>query len=212
MSQLRRPDQQIYTCYVTQPGSTIILNSSAKLKQDIIQNNPITSVSKYSEKVFHRYSILIKQYALTPAAYQFWSVLQRNSQQIGSIFDVQPSEIKSNLHCTSNPAEPVIGYISISSISQKRIFIDRTELPAWPIDFPPCPVPEAKPQFRCWSIGGAPPDPDLLAGNDIPTDTVHIGGCGDPPTPGYVVPVVQYDCVDCRLHLHGKTIKPSFWK
>src|SRR6185312_13788024 len=136
MAVRRTPDQQVHTCYVTLPGSTIILNSSAALNQDIIRNNPITSISKFSEKVYYKYSILVKQYALTPTAYQFWSILKRNSQQIGTIFDVQPSEIQSNLRCTSNPAEPVIGYLSVSSISQKRIFIDRTELPAWPITYP----------------------------------------------------------------------------
>ena len=206
-SVLRRPDQQIHTCYVNLNSSPIILNSTAALKQDVINNNPITQIPKTSEKILHRYSILLRQYALTPDAYAFWNILKRNTQQIGTIFDAQPSEVKGNIHCTSNPSEPVIGYISVSTISQKRIFIDRTELPAWPYPLPTCSFPYP----ICWSKGG-PVDPDITVGNYIPVGLVKVGLCGFPPKPGYVVSAGQYNCVDCRYHLGGKTKAPGFWK
>ncbi|MGZ3766134.1 MAG: DUF4249 domain-containing protein [Mucilaginibacter sp.] len=206
-SVLRRPDQQIHTCYVTLNSSAIILNSSAALKQDVINSNPITQIPNTSEKILHRYSILVKQYALTPDAYDFWYLLKRNTQQLGSIFDAQPSEVKGNVHCTSNPSEPAIGFISVSTISQKRIFIDRTALPAWPVP----PASTCGGYSICWSVGG-PVDPDITMGNYIPLGLVKKGKCGFPPSPGYVVIAGQYDCVDCRYHLGGKNKAPGFWK
>jgi hypothetical protein len=207
-SVLRTPDQQVHTCYVTLNSSSVILNSSAALKQDVIQNNPITQMPDTSEKILYKYSILVRQYALTQEAYAFWAIVKRNTEKIGTIFDVQPSEVTSNIHCTSNPKEPVIGYLSVCSVSQKRIYLDRTQLPAWPFNASSC-LPYANPS--CWNKG-SPVDPDIAVGNVIPVGQVKVGSCSFPPVPGYDVPVYTYECVDCRYHLHGRTSKPNFWK
>ncbi len=55
--------------------------------------------------------------------------LKNNTEQLGSIFDAQPSETGGNLHCKTDPTEQVIGFIGCSSQTQKRIFINRYELP-----------------------------------------------------------------------------------
>jgi uncharacterized protein DUF4249 len=203
----RRPDQLINTCYVTRNSTSVLLNSSAALSQDVIEGNPIAGIADTSEKILHRYSIIVRQYALTSDAYNFWYNIKRNTQQIGTIFDVQPSEVPGNIHCTSNPSEPVIGYVSVSSISQKRIFIDRSELPVWPYPQPAT----CAPYFICWNKG-SPVDPDLQAGNVIPLGPILPGSCDTPPRPGYDVQVAYYFCVDCRYHLNGVTGKPDFWK
>jgi hypothetical protein len=206
---VRTPEQQIHICYVTRNSSTIVLNSSAALKQDVIQNNPIIQISDTSEKVLYRYSILVKQYALTQGAFEFWTVLKKNTQQIGTIFDPQPSEVQENIHCTSNPSEPVIGYVSVCSISQKRIFIDRSQLPVWPV--PPYTGYCTKPTSACW-VKGTPVSQDIVVGNLIPLAPVQAGECGIPGRPGYVVSAGYYFCVDCRYHMHGSNIAPGFWK
>ncbi|HZX58509.1 MAG TPA: DUF4249 domain-containing protein [Mucilaginibacter sp.] len=127
----RDPANQIYACWLNNTSSDIILNSSAKLSKDVIANNQITSISSTSEKVAHRYSILVKQYALTADAFNYYQQLKKNTEQLGSIFDPQPSELPGNIHCVSNPGEAVIGYITAGSPAQSRIFIDNRYLPAW---------------------------------------------------------------------------------
>ncbi|MBS1526319.1 MAG: DUF4249 domain-containing protein [Bacteroidetes bacterium] len=207
-SVLRKPDQMIDTCYVTRHSTSVLLNSTAALTQDIIQSNPIEGIPDTSERLKIRYSVLVKQYALTREAYDFWYNVKRNTQQIGTIFDVQPSEIPGNIHCTSNPSEPVIGYISVSTISQRRIFIDRTELPGWIF-----PLPQCNPFSECW-LRGSPVASDLAVGNVIPMGQIMPADCNldGIPRPGYAVKVAYYFCADCRYHLNGVTAKPSFWK
>jgi hypothetical protein len=39
--------------------------------------------------------------------------------------------IAGNIHSLSNSSEPVIGYISASTIPEKRIFIDHSSLTDW---------------------------------------------------------------------------------
>jgi len=129
---LRRPaEKDIFVCWRNNFSSTITLGSSAKLSQDIISDLPLTFISRHSDKIRHRYSILVSQYALTEDAYNFWVSLKKNTEQLGSIFDAQPSEINGNIHAQADATEPVIGYISISSPQKKRIFIDVNSLPQW---------------------------------------------------------------------------------
>jgi hypothetical protein len=162
------------------------------LSNDIIDNTPITVIPDGSEKLTERYSILVKQYALTKEAYEFWQLLRRNTNQVGGLFDAQPSELIGNLHCISNPAEPVIGYVSASTVETKRIFIGRTELSFWHY---------TAEDFFC--------TPKIIS------DSVQYYLSDTSMAPAYFVTggalaIAKKSCVDCRRH-GGKTVKPPFW-
>ena len=122
-------NDDIYTCWQGNTSSAIVLGSSAKLSQSIIVKNPILSITSSSEKLSVEYSILVKQYALSADAYKFYANLKKNTEQLGSIFDAQPSEISGNIHCVTTPSEPVIGYLCIGKTSSQRIFIRKGQLP-----------------------------------------------------------------------------------
>jgi len=200
------PDERTHICYVTAPSSTVVLNSNAGLSQDVVINNPITQVPSTSEKLYHRYTIQVRQYALTREAFEFWSNLKKNTEQIGTIYDAQPSEIKGNIHCLSNAAEPVIGYISASTVTQKRLFIDNRDLPGWPIpDQGGCTT-----QLLKWDDGVTPPE--LTSGVWIPVGTLNKTYNVAQKDTQFSVKAGYYDCVDCRYHLHGTNIKHGFWK
>lgn len=121
----------IWQCWQKDTSSNIILASSARLVNDVISKTPVIFIPSTSEKLSVEYSILVKQYALSSDAFNFWQNIKTNTEQIGTIFDVQPSEISGNIHCLTNPAEPVIGYLSVGSTVSNRIFISQRKLPAW---------------------------------------------------------------------------------
>ncbi|MDB5016156.1 MAG: hypothetical protein JWQ84_988 [Mucilaginibacter sp.] len=136
-------NDEVYQCWRSDTSSTVVLGSSANLAQDVITNNPVAFVPATSEKVdgsqsiiisqfapsTNTYSILVKQYALTGDAYRFWENLKKNTEQLGSIFDAQPSQINGNIHSLTDPSEPVIGYISAGGVTNKRIFIPNRQIP-----------------------------------------------------------------------------------
>lgn len=137
---LTRPaGQQIYTCWQSDTSSIIVLGSSAKLTKDVIVGNPITNISSSSPKIANEYSILVRQYALTPDAYIFWTNLKKNTEQLGGIFDAQATQINGNIHSATNPSEPVIGYISVGSTTSQGLFITIYQLPRWPSNYNPPP-------------------------------------------------------------------------
>lgn len=122
---------EINKCWKTDSSANIVLGSSARLSRDVISHELVASVPNQSEKIYDRYSILVKQFALSTAEFNYWQQLKKNTEQLGSIFDPQPSEIPGNIHCVSNPFEKVLGFVSAGKPSQVRIFIDNSQLSGW---------------------------------------------------------------------------------
>jgi len=202
-----------------------LVASDAQLSQSVIINNPIAFVHAADEKLSVKYSILVKQHALTAAAFNFYSIIKKNTEQIGSIFDAQPSELKGNIHSVNDPAEPVIGYISVGSVSTRRIFIDKRVLPYWlPVtfyDLDNChlsPDPQ-DPKLACCYYKERDDNGNVFNQVDryinynifnyqIPLiPVVIIEPPGSPPL-GYTAAIPE--CVDCRLR--GSNKPPPFWQ
>jgi hypothetical protein len=122
------PEQYTDVCYTTNNSNQILLGSSASLTEDVIQRKHVIKIPNDNSKISIRYSILVNQYALTADAYSYWQILRQNSEPGGEIFDPQPSQLHGNIHCISDPEEPVIGFISACAVKQKRIFIRWGEL------------------------------------------------------------------------------------
>ncbi|MCA8831457.1 DUF4249 domain-containing protein [Hymenobacter sp. BT728] len=127
----RRDD--VYHCWGTEAPSTIVLGSTTRLAQNRVSEQVISQLPDASPKVRIQYSILVKQYALTPEEYAYWEQMRKNTESIGSLFDALPSQLTGNVHCQTEPAEQVLGFVGAQSVEEKRIFIERQQLPAdWP--------------------------------------------------------------------------------
>jgi Domain of unknown function (DUF4249) len=134
------------------------------------------------------------QYALTDSAYDFLSMMKSNSEQLGSIFDPLPGQVTGNIHSLSNPAEPVIGYVSAGTLQQQRIFINRFQIPTWLYAYG-CPI------------------PDRVIPTILDSMILYFDYLGYVPIdrPGdNTVQVGFGQCVDCRTQ-GGTTTVPPFW-
>jgi Domain of unknown function (DUF4249) len=208
----RDPSQQIYSCFAGSTSGTIILGSSAKLQQDVIYQDALTQIASSSEKIETKYSILVKQYALTADEFAFWQNLKKNTEQLGSIFDAQPSNLNGNVHSITNPSEQVIGYVGVTNVQQKRVFITHDKLPlTWGTTYPyDC---QEDSSLYCRITPPSTTCRDEVQANLIPLDAVAI------PLAAIYKPnsltVIGYtstavDCADCTLR--GVTKAPDFWK
>jgi hypothetical protein len=125
----RTPAQSVYTCFASDTSSSIYLASTADLSKDIVYQAPLVSIPFNSEKVEAEYSILVNQYALTNNAYQFYHTMKQNTEELGSIFDAQPSQPPGNIHNINNAKETVVGYVMVTNVQSKRIFIPGAVIP-----------------------------------------------------------------------------------
>jgi hypothetical protein len=186
--------QQDYACWRTEPLSNIILANTSTLAQDVVSYQPLTIITKDSEKGDVRYSILVKQIALTREAYDFWSIIKKNTELTGSLFDPQPSQYSTNISCKNNPKKKAIGFISVSGSYEARLFVNNSWLQSWPHYFgDPCTALEFSEQG---ALAYLAVNPDY----DVAYYINFGGGFG----------LSRKTCIDCTL-TGGTKIKPLFW-
>jgi hypothetical protein len=191
------PTTQIYNCWGTVISPNISVATSVNLSQDVISYAPVNIILQNDKRLTVRYSINVKQYGLTKEAYAYWQILANSTQQTGSIFDVQPSQIVGNIQCVSDQSQPVIGFASASYITEKRIFIDHRQLVDWAIS--------SIPDITC-TLGADPQDPNdfrIFHNIDSTYGPYYFSGSN--------VIIAKKDCLDCRRQ-GGTSIKPDFWQ
>jgi len=215
----RDPTQHVYQCYAGDTSHIITVGTSTGLAQDVINQQLVNALNSDAEKIGIEYSILIKQYALTKDAYDYWLLLKKNTEQLGSIFDAQPSASIGNIHNINVPTEPVIGYISVGTVTSQRIFIRKNQLPKW-ITTPAYPVtPTSCTLDTVYYI--LPNSNPYIFEQNLYINYKNL----DFVSPSFQeIPVLPVDskalhpdyfssrpfCVDCTLR--GKTKPPVYWK
>jgi len=198
----RSRDEDIFICWSSASSTSIQIGTTVNLEENIVFKQPIHVIEPINNvKLSRRYSILVKQYAISKEAFEFWQLLKKNSESLGTLFDPQPSQLTTNLTCINNPEKPVIGYVMASKEQQKRIFVNRGDLPFKNIPFTP------NISCRMDTISLDPEDlrNEFASGTNLITFEIFddaggfIGYGSTPPS-----------CADCRIF--GGTIeKPDFW-
>jgi len=189
-------DTSKYRCWVNKPSTNILLGSSAKLSKDII-HLPIHFIGPGARELSVLYSILVRQYAVTPEAYAFHEKMKKNTELTGSIFDAQPSQLIGNIKCISHPGEPVVGFVSVSTMEEKRIFIRNSEVPGWPY------------KSGCFTMVVENISDSIkkkaIDSSLVPANKADVASNGQILT-FFAAPA---DCVDCTFT--GKKDRPVFW-
>ena len=119
----------VSVCYKGDASNQIFIGSSAKLAQDVISGQEIGSLAAGSEKIAHIYCIQLRQYALTLDGFNYYQNLKTNTENLGSIFDAQPSTLSGNIHCITSPTDIVIGFISVSTATAKQYNLHYSDIP-----------------------------------------------------------------------------------
>jgi len=197
---IRPRTNDIYHCWQTEYSTVIKQANTTKLSQDVVAAYPVIEMP-YNEKLRFRYSVLVQQIAETQAEYEYWDTLGKNTQNLGTLNDPLPTQLTGNVHATDNSSEPVLGFVGVHSVTEKRIFIDYNDLPQ------PRPLIDNTSYLKC--------------GVDTvkPADALGIYKVGTygPFAPEYNLrgQLIYYlsstnVCIDCRLR--GTNVKPSFWQ
>ncbi len=93
------------------------------------RNMPLLFIApEASDRLTVRYSIKVNQFSVSPDEYEFWNNLKKINDAGGNIFDTQPYSVAGNVYNSDDPYEKVLGYFKVSSVSEKRIYINPDEL------------------------------------------------------------------------------------
>ena len=116
-------------CFKDYASKQIVVGTSENLGEDIISNRKVFDASYAEGKFQYRYSVLVKQNALTKRSFDYWTNLSAITEGLGGIFDTQPANVESNIKNSVNPNEAILGYLNVFSETEKRIFIDSSDVP-----------------------------------------------------------------------------------
>ncbi|EJG00761.1 DUF4249 domain-containing protein [Flavobacterium sp. F52] len=197
------PDTQ--TCYGSKKNVELLLTSTNDLKEDRV-NYLIRFINDQDYIITTRYSILVKQYIESQAAYNYYNTLKKTAASGGTIVSPnQPGFLLGNLRSTNNSNSKIAGYFDVCSVSTERIYFNYEDL--FPGKFPPPYIVDCK-EF-CYSEAEAfVPDPCTHFGtyfDDLSLEKIiYFSGTG-----GSFTYWVEPPCGDCTTI--ASSIKPPFW-
>ena len=189
-------DSARYFCWKSRISTAILVGTTVKLSDNKVFI-PLTYHPKDAWELSSLYSINVKQTGISKEGFELYEKMKKNTESLGSVFDPLPSEINGNVRSLANPAEPVIGFVDVTSQTEKRLFISVKELPGWNY------------YEYCSDSAVSNTREDLLGAvyngffaTRVEDYDYDNGGIGS-------VAVAPKRCVDCKLR--GTNIKPSFW-
>lgn len=190
----KQPEEMVFYCWKYGISNSLYLGSTAALSSNTVHEKILHRIPNGDEKLSVRYSLLLRQYSLSREAYDFYELMKKNTESLGSVFDMQPSELRGNIHCINDDNAIAIGYVTGATVSSKRIFVEK------PVGW----------QFNegCQSFTVVYDSVDYYfnGGGAIPIEEAY-----DPVTGaaiGYLGSAAR--CVDCTRR-SGNLQKPSYW-
>jgi hypothetical protein len=197
---INRPNQEIRdmrTCWKYQANEILNIASSDRLTQDAIYLHPVHSIPQDNQRLAIRYSILVKQHALNQKAHDFFQILLKNNENLGTFSDPQPSQLIGNIQ-SQNTNEIVVGFIGAYTTETKRIVINRNEVGVWRYS------PACEERVLLFDEDDIPYYMNFYT----PTRYQAMLVDGQPVQTGVVA--TSDACADCRLS-GGTNIIPPFW-
>lgn len=211
----REREEQI--CYKTDFSNQEILVNANNITTTSSKRNLVRFLNRNNPVISHRYSILIKQFLVSPESFEFYERLRSFSSSESVFSQVQPGSLEGNVFDIDGDTN-VIGYFDVSSEVSTRLYFNYEDyFPGEPLPryfgvidcdrilSPPIPNPERD----------GPPSPDgqcpfpLI--DRIKQELVeHFGNNSEPP-PICEGPytIVNTICGDCNVI--GSNVEPEFW-
>lgn len=179
-------DEKI-VCWVTKPSRSILIASTFSSPVDELKGFMVQSFGPENEQLHIRYSILVRQSAISREQYEFWKQLKDVNENSGGLYESMPSQVSGNISCCDGENK-ALGYFAAMSVKEKRLFIDRSEHHV-----------KTKSTYADCSYYDYEPDPRVPR-SFFGTDKVS----------GKNVYCNSDFCSDCRTN--GTNIKPGYWQ
>ncbi len=150
-----------------------------------------------------KYSMLVQQFAMSEQAYDYWNAIRVLNETQGTLADVQPGAVTSNVIGVTDPSEMVLGYFDASAISEQRVFFDYRDFKS---------AGYIRPTFRSSCENNTPilvNQGNIMQFMSTNTQNLAIWDVIG-TTPNVQFELLPKFCCDCSDM--GTTVKPSFWK
>ena len=195
----RDSGEYVYRCWGTSPSTTILVESTTRLAQDIVSMFPVHTIRKGDRKLMRKARLIVQQHAISSDEFEFWQLIRKTTETLGGLFDPMPSQVLGNIHSDDNENEHVLGFFGGGFVTEKRIYVGLSDLPPELNTVDPS-------TLSCGDGGRAVPFAEVPSGVDA--NEVYVATYGNPVTLGYTVS--SNSCADCTSY-GGTNSRPPDW-
>jgi hypothetical protein len=186
------PTDTFNICYKSARIPEIFTHSTSNVTNGMIQKFPLNYVTDETDRLSWEYSLNVRQYSLSPDAFEYFNTIRELSKETGGMYEKQPANIPGNIYNPDDADEKVTGMFYASSVTEKRIFVKVHYYNYSPY---------------CEAYGlGVDALLDFLGKIDRSRYPVYLL---------YVtfgeVDYADQECIDCRKY-GGTIIKPEYWE
>jgi hypothetical protein len=180
-------EYELYRCWRTEAISNLYLTTTKNLAENSKKKIPLHFVSDQTDRLRLKYSVHVRQYPISEAAFKYWDLNRASLQESGGLYTTQPGKAITNIWNLTDSTTQVLGFFWVSSVSSKRLTIVR----------PPDIIPNNE---LCTLV---PFEYTIHLANKITPRYIYIDEFGTQLTGPQV-------CFDCRLR-GGVLTKPEYW-
>ena len=194
-------DNPYYYCWQHNISKNIHLYSTAELEKNTAKEIELLHIPIDDIRISYIYSILVKQWVMSQEAYDYYRTMELYTENTGGLFTPLPSEVQSNVSCTSSPEKKVRGYVLSAQTTSKRIFIYESDFEHLVSEYQNCTI-------------TTPPVPPVSGWYNVWVQQMNYYGAVIHTPYGKIdtnSTMYSSNCVDCRT-VEGATKKrPDFW-
>ena len=141
MKVVDKPDQFPKCGWKDATIRTIMVGASLNYEGQHIQQLKAYDIDRGDERMFHKYSGLVHQRAISKAEYEYELARRQAGSEMGGLFTPLPSALPTNIRCLTS-SKHVIGFVGCSlNTTERRFFLDADD---FSILYPP------KEDHRTW--------------------------------------------------------------
>lgn len=116
-----------YQCWSRYSSRDLHFTTTKELQTNTVTEKNFYRVDAQNPRMSVLYCMEVYVESLSRDCYDYWKTMSTNSDNVGDLFSPVPSEVRGNIRCLSDSTELVLGYINVSEVGQKRIYVDNTE-------------------------------------------------------------------------------------
>ena len=117
----------IYHCWVHSSSTNLMFTTTRDLDSDIVTERNFYRVPADSKMMSVMYAMNVTAESLSADSYNYRKNVRTNSDNLGDLFAPIPSEMRGNIRNVNDSTELVLGYVNVSQVTSKRIFVDNNE-------------------------------------------------------------------------------------
>tara|TARA_R110001592_G_scaffold63512_3_gene194437 strand:- start:4435 stop:5658 length:1224 start_codon:yes stop_codon:yes gene_type:complete len=197
-------------CYGVDVSTKSFLRNADQFQGNDIEPFNLRFLAKNDLRIYHRYSLNVKQFLISREAFIFYKTLEELVTSDNLFSGNQPGLVIGNITSSDENNENVLGYFDVSKVYSKRVFFNYTDFFSKSGD----PLPEDnyfEPCISSYPTLDSRRHEQPLSLNEMLTNglVVFLAENLLPVVPGGPYQVVTKNCGDCSKY--GDVKKPDFW-